>query len=46
MVEGDDELESQLNSFNQFVLDMTRTMEQLKSKMGHGRIEKESLNEK
>lgn len=45
-MESDAELEAHLESFNQFVQDLTRTMDQLKSKVGNSRIEKEALNER
>ena len=45
-MESDADLETHLDSFNQFLADLTRTMDQLKAKMGNSRIEKEALNER
>ena len=45
-MESDSELEAHLNSFNQFVQELTLKMDQLKGKAGNSRIEKEALNER
>ena len=45
-LESDAELEAHLERFNHFVQELSRTMDQRKSKMGNSRIEKESLNER